>query len=393
MAMRIALVIALVAVVLPGGADARSVGRCDLPTHAQVLAKSRAAVVFRHRSTFTACLKRTGAKQKLRAGALLDGSVPAHFRLRGTKLAYEYDHGCFGPCWRIASVDVGGSRAWRSYPANGTLRRLVIDARGRVAWVRDDVVGRELRAMDEDGEELLAQGSDIGPASVALAPDRVTWTNRAGTSSAVWPADPSCGLPSSATLIRTETARVYWSAGHVWGCVAATGRRTDVGPRDIEDMEYFGGFYVYAAGNFATIDEGYVAAEAAARTSACSTCSRAGRSTAGPVATGSTTPGCCPAGSRPPARPSGRTRATRAAARWRSGNPTRMARRSFSTRRRSQSSIGSRSRCRARRPRGSTETKSAPPTCARARRSAATTCSGHARSLCSPGSAAARPRM
>jgi len=119
---------------------------------------------------------------------------------------------------------------------------------------RDEV--RELRKMDRDGEDLLATGAGIDPASLRVDRGTVRWTGsgrafleRLGTGG-------RCTASNTSTLARSAEVRVFWRHEGVFGCHLATGLTTMMGGRPLDTFEYYGAGHVGAAGHFASIDNG-----------------------------------------------------------------------------------------------------------------------------------------
>jgi hypothetical protein len=201
------------------------------------------------------CLTGTGQRRRLPVGD--DTTHPVSVRVRGNVVGYEMNDGCFGYCWAIVTVDLASGRTSVSYRGYAFLQgRLVIDRFGSAAWVRDEP-GRELHVMDSEGEEIVSRDPSIDPRSLRIENRRLHWTAAAGANSIPLDRKRPCGLHGSATLARTPATRVYWIHEKVFGCFAATERRTFLGGQPVFDMEYYGGGFVDAAGRFATIDEGF----------------------------------------------------------------------------------------------------------------------------------------
>src|SRR4051794_25325038 len=235
---------------------------CDIP-RSHVVAANAHVVVVRHARGYFACTRPRGPRRSLKS----DGSetITGHFRLAGRFVAYEREDGCFDACLRIVSLDVGSGRRLVSYAAYGPtpLRRIVVDASGRVAWIRDDQV-RELHRMDSDGEETIDTGSGIASASLGISGNAVVWRKDGDAKSSPLDSHPPCAGRNTSTLERTPEVRVFWKAlpptrddsfGTVYGCDVANGGVTQMGGRVLDTFEYYGGGYVEGAGHFATIDE------------------------------------------------------------------------------------------------------------------------------------------
>jgi hypothetical protein len=235
-----------------------------------VVAKSSRLLVIKHGDRdWWACLRASGIRRRLADDESGQG-VRGHFRMAGRFLAYEREDDCYARCMRMVSLDVSSGRRLVSYAAYAydavpLLRRVVLDARGRLTWIRDDTV-RELHRMDSDGEEVIDTGRGIAPASLAINGGQVLWRKDGGAKSARLDSHPPCALRNSSTLERTPEVRVFWKEmpskdgfgdGAVYGCDLASGRVTLMGDRQLVTFEYYGGGFVHAAGHFATIDEGF----------------------------------------------------------------------------------------------------------------------------------------
>jgi len=252
-----ALMVTLMAGLAPQAARARPT--CHVRGAHTVLTTGQ-VVLVRRGIHYVACSRASGRRTKL-ADDFIE-NAPRHFRIRGRFVAYDRDDGCFDPCWRIVVLDVSSGKKRASYASYGmesttALRRLVLDERGRVAWIRDFATGPELHRMDSDGEETIDTGPGVEVDSLAIGGGRVTWQDGGQPRSSQLDSHPPCARTGSSTLIRTDQERIYWLKERVYGCLLATGRTTFLGGQPLEDFEYYGGGFVRAAGNFAAIDEGF----------------------------------------------------------------------------------------------------------------------------------------
>ena len=249
-----ALSVAAAAVLAAQPSSAAPSATCGVLKAKVVVANKEVQVVGRG-TQYWACLRGHTTRLTLNPS----GDVAFRlFRVMGRFAAFEQSGGCFAPCWRVVSLDVRSGRRLTSYTAfrDHPLRHLVLDARGRVAWVRDEAE-RELHRMDHDGEEVLDRGAGIVPSSLVIRKSRVRWVNQGTKHSAPLDTHPPCAAPNSTTLTRNAVARVYWRIGRVVGCHIESGRRTFLGNRFLDNFEYYGGGAVALGGVFASIDEGY----------------------------------------------------------------------------------------------------------------------------------------
>jgi hypothetical protein len=230
------------------------------PAGAEVVKRSRAAVVYAEANRYRACLRAGGPHRTLGAASSLSRRPLA---LAGRFVALERDDGCSHSCVPVAVIDLRtGRRRWSGAPREPhqpepVVRRIVVDGRGRSAYVRDLGTTRELRQLDADGDDRLDSGAGIAPRSLRLAGGRVHWTNGGAARSARFDTRPPCALRRSVTVERGQRVRVYRADGAYWACFAPTGLRTQLMQVPDDDFEYYGGGFIRVAGRFATIDDGY----------------------------------------------------------------------------------------------------------------------------------------
>jgi hypothetical protein len=111
--------------------------------------------------------------------------------------------------------------------------------------------------MGPGGDDLVDAHEGIDPRSLRIDSRRVTWRRGARLHSYALDRPRPCSFWGSSTLDRSSEVRVYWLRGRVYGCVNASGKRTMIGQRAVEQDEYSGGDHIHAAGHFASIDQGY----------------------------------------------------------------------------------------------------------------------------------------
>lgn len=216
-----ALAAAVVLVAMPADA-AVAPSRCHIPA-AHAIARGTHVVVLRRQAGDSppetiACLRRTGVRRRLDRYVAVIGRV----RVRRWFVAYEREDGCYDACRRITAMNVRSGRRLTSYPAyeysaRKPLLTLVLDDRGRVAWIRDDEV-RELRKMDRDGEDLLATGAGIDPASLRVDRGTVRWTGSGRACLERLGTGGRCTASNTSTLARSAEVRVFWRHEGVFGC-------------------------------------------------------------------------------------------------------------------------------------------------------------------------------
>jgi hypothetical protein len=232
-------------------------GPCP-PAGADVVERGRVAVVYEVARRYRACLRPSRRHRPL---------VPTYFAerdafvLAGRFVAFDVEGPCADSCRRVRVVDLRSGRSVEGMPEFAVeppppLRALALDARGRAAYLRAGADG-QLRAIDRRGDELLAAGDAVEPASVRIAGSAVHWTSAGEPRS--WRLDVRrpCGRSGSATIARNDEARVYRYGDLTWGCHAATGARSALGTAFADTWEYYGGAHVHLAGRYASIDVGY----------------------------------------------------------------------------------------------------------------------------------------
>jgi hypothetical protein len=225
-------------------------------------------VVLALGDTYWACLRSSGVKRPLAPGGadIVQGAPVVNGRYVAFQILRRSiceDPSCV---FQVVSLNVATGRrlvsngAFRIPFEPFQLRRLVLDAHGRVAWVID-VHARELGRMDSDGDEILDTGGAIDPASLTITKGRVAWRNGSVQRSAPLDSHPPCSLRNSSTIKRTDEVRVSWLKdprrpvdGAVIGCQLASGRTTQLGARPLDSLYLQAIDDVQAAGHFATID-------------------------------------------------------------------------------------------------------------------------------------------
>ena len=251
---RASVTLAILAAVALAPTSADAAARCRVKGTRVIERVGRVVVLGRSWGTTYGCLTTTHERRRLPVGD--DTTQPAGLRVRGTVVGYWMNAGCFGYCWSVVTVDLHTGRTSVSYRSYAPIVRIAVDRFGHAAWTTD-ATGRELHVMDEDGEEVVSRDPSIDPASIRLADGDVHWRTGGADRSRRLDRRLPCGLHGSATLTRSDVARVYWIHEKVVGCFNATGRRTVLGKQPVFDMEYYGGGFVNVAGRFATIEEGF----------------------------------------------------------------------------------------------------------------------------------------
>ncbi len=199
------ILVALAVMVTPAQARSghRSVWRCR-PGHSHRIVSDLRAEVFEVSSgdeaRYEGCAY--GSTHRYALGAIPDGSSNGsqgswQYTLAGTTLAFT-EGGCPGAlasanssCWQHLTVMnlKNGRRLHRvsisiAPGCDGQVLRLVLKEDGAVAWIGiNDLEGDcrmgtktlEVHALESAGESLLASGTNISPASLALAGSTVYW--------------------------------------------------------------------------------------------------------------------------------------------------------------------------------------------------------------------------
>lgn len=172
-----------------------------------MIVSNRLVRVYEREGSFYGCLRRTGRRTRLGPpGSDLDQYFLGRFRLRGDVVAFalgrieRVDRDVPQPfSEQIVVRDLGERR--RPVRYEGQDRRgpyvegkrpgvsdLVVDRRGRVAWIVRNPYGNptqvEVYKQDSHGRALLDSGDGIDRASLQLRDGQLSWTNGGSTRTA-----------------------------------------------------------------------------------------------------------------------------------------------------------------------------------------------------------------
>jgi hypothetical protein len=163
---------------------------------ATLIVKNREAVVFRKGLYYYGCLASVGTLRRLpEEGDGIDESGPDAPRLAGRYVAYNTSGSGIGDEFdRVYVYDLRVGRRF-FFQSSTFVRDTALKRNGSVAWIESapadagDAPVWDVRAWsNEDRQEpvLLDRGSDIGPESLVLTPDRlrIEWTRGGATRSA-----------------------------------------------------------------------------------------------------------------------------------------------------------------------------------------------------------------
>lgn len=172
-----------------------------------VIARDAEAEVYRLREHTLAAAKDEyrgcvyGSKRSFRLGRELLLCDPSgcfmvdHVVLAGTTVAYEMfltsSFSLVESEWRVAVVDLRSGRVLHKVPTgvtsppnkefvgDGQVTAIVVKPDGAVAWILNTAQSEnryQVHALDLTGERMLAVGSNIAPASLALVGSTLYWT-------------------------------------------------------------------------------------------------------------------------------------------------------------------------------------------------------------------------
>jgi hypothetical protein len=164
---------------------------------ARIVVKTREAVMFTKGLYYYGCLASVGTVRRLpEEGGGIDVTAPEIPVLAGRYLAYATTGSAIGDEFdRLYVYDLRVGRRF-VFESSTFIRGIVLKRNGSVAWIEvapadaggDQAVWdvRKLAIEEREGSVLLDRGSDVDPASLALAPDRtgISWTRGGATRTA-----------------------------------------------------------------------------------------------------------------------------------------------------------------------------------------------------------------